>query len=202
MSGGVKKILDLLLWPMNQRWNCREYFQYDIWKEKVANRTVSSGEDDTLLSSISSALPRHNPILNEALAYLDRVKSTYPEEPMMYNMFLDIMKHFKIGKLDTPGVINSIVGLFGEETALINEFNMFLPPGYKLETNPHSDACIVRVTIPDGTILTSLAGGKRKQRDELDKGGSDGIDDAFASTEQHKPRPKKRRRLRQASDRF
>jgi len=152
---------------MNQRWNFREYLQYDICREKGDNRTISSGKNDLLLSSNSSVTPRQLPILDDAFSYLDRVKITFRANPAKYNTFLDIMKDFKKGSIDTLEVITLVSDLFCGETALINGFNTFLPPGYKLQTDPHSDSHTVRVITPDGIIQTSLAGAKRKQLDEL-----------------------------------
>lgn len=37
----------------------------------------------------------NKPILNDALTYLDQIKMHFPDEPHVYNHFLDIMKDFK-----------------------------------------------------------------------------------------------------------
>ncbi|XP_023036789.1 paired amphipathic helix protein Sin3a isoform X1 [Drosophila willistoni] len=83
-----------------------------------------------------SATPRLK--VEDALSYLDQVKYQYADQPQIYNNFLDIMKEFKSHCIDTPGVIERVSTLFKGHTELIYGFNMFLPPGYKIEI--HSDA--------------------------------------------------------------
>ncbi|XP_075168581.1 SIN3 transcription regulator family member A isoform X2 [Haematobia irritans] len=75
--------------------------------------------------------------VEDALSYLDQVKYQYADQPQIYNNFLDIMKEFKSHCIDTPGVIQRVSTLFKGHTELIYGFNMFLPPGYKIEI--HSD---------------------------------------------------------------
>ncbi|XP_017959431.1 uncharacterized protein LOC108653455 isoform X2 [Drosophila navojoa] len=84
----------------------------------------------------ASAAPRLK--VEDALSYLDQVKYQYADQPQIYNNFLDIMKEFKSHCIDTPGVIERVSTLFKGHTELIYGFNMFLPPGYKIEI--HSDA--------------------------------------------------------------
>ena len=100
-----------------------------------------------------SNLPQgQQPILNDALTYLDQVKVQFQDQPDVYNRFLDIMKDFKSQAIDTPGVIQRVSSLFNGHPRLIQGFNTFLPPGYRIEAgyddNPHS----IRVTTPSGTI--------------------------------------------------
>lgn len=81
--------------------------------------------------SINATQPRLK--VEDALSYLDKVKFQYSEKPQIYNNFLDIMKEFKSQSIDTPGVIQRVSTLFHGHTDLIYGFNMFLPPGYKIE---------------------------------------------------------------------
>ena len=46
--------------------------------------------------------------VEDALAYLEHVKTTFASEPRVYNQFLDIMKAFKNKTIDTPGVIKNV----------------------------------------------------------------------------------------------
>jgi len=50
--------------------------------------------------------------VEDALAYLDKVKTQFGEQPQVYNMFLEIMKNFKAQAIDTPGVIKRVSELF------------------------------------------------------------------------------------------
>lgn len=80
-------------------------------------------------------MPSNNgtPILKDALSYLDAIKFAYHDQPDVYNNFLDIMKDFKAQTIDTPGVINRVAQLLRGQAHLIQGFNTFLPPGYRIE---------------------------------------------------------------------
>ncbi|KAF2836568.1 hypothetical protein M501DRAFT_996774 [Patellaria atrata CBS 101060] len=96
------------------------------------------------------------PILNDALSYLDQVKVQFADHPDVYNKFLDIMKDFKSGAIDTPGVIERVSNLFAGHPNLIQGFNTFLPPGYKIECGTSDDPNAIRVTTPMGTTVSSM----------------------------------------------
>ncbi|KAK8225885.1 hypothetical protein HDK90DRAFT_496121 [Phyllosticta capitalensis] len=96
------------------------------------------------------------PILNDALSYLDQVKVQFHDHPDVYNKFLDIMKDFKSGAIDTPGVIERVSTLFAGHPNLIQGFNTFLPPGYKIECGTGGDPNAIRVTTPMGTTVSSM----------------------------------------------
>uniref|UniRef100_A0A1A9WNV6 Paired amphipathic helix protein Sin3a n=1 Tax=Glossina brevipalpis TaxID=37001 RepID=A0A1A9WNV6_9MUSC len=83
--------------------------------------------------------------VEDALSYLDQVKYQYADQPQIYNNFLDIMKEFKSHCIDTPGVIQRVSTLFKGHTELIYGFNMFLPPGYKIEIHSDELGCSVPV---------------------------------------------------------
>ncbi|KAF2764170.1 hypothetical protein EJ03DRAFT_339985 [Teratosphaeria nubilosa] len=96
------------------------------------------------------------PILNDALSYLDQVKVQFADHPDVYNRFLDIMKDFKSGAIDTPGVIGRVSTLFAGNPDLIQGFNTFLPPGYRIECGADNDPNAIRVTTPMGTTVSSM----------------------------------------------
>ncbi|KAI1821012.1 hypothetical protein F4861DRAFT_520658 [Xylaria intraflava] len=98
------------------------------------------------------------PILNDALSYLDQVKVQFADQPDVYNKFLDIMKDFKSQSIDTPGVINRVSELFAGHPTLIQGFNTFLPPGYRIECGGGNDPNTIRVTTPMGTTVQSITG--------------------------------------------
>jgi paired amphipathic helix protein Sin3a len=116
--------------------------------------------------------PTQQPILNDALSYLDQVKNQFQAHPDVYNKFLDIMKEFKSGayvdrhssstlntnrrSIDTPGVIERVSQLFAGHPNLIQGFNTFLPPGYKIECGMGDDPNSIRVTTPSGTTQSVL----------------------------------------------
>ena len=96
------------------------------------------------------------PILNDALSYLDQVKVRFQDQPEVYNRFLDIMKDFKSQAIDTPGVIDRVSTLFAGHPELIQGFNTFLPPGYKIECGLNDDPNSIRVTTPMGTTVQQI----------------------------------------------
>ena len=96
------------------------------------------------------------PILNDALSYLDQVKVRFQEQPDVYNRFLDIMKDFKSQAIDTPGVIDRVSTLFAGHPELVQGFNTFLPPGYKIECGLNDDPNSIRVTTPMGTTVQQI----------------------------------------------
>ena len=65
--------------------------------------------------------------VEDALAYLAKVKAEFDRKPQIYTKFLDIMKNFKAHTVDTPGVIQQVSQLFRGHDALILGFNTFLP---------------------------------------------------------------------------
>ncbi|KAK9469030.1 hypothetical protein V1512DRAFT_258454 [Lipomyces arxii] len=104
-------------------------------------------------SAAAQQIAAYRPLnVKDALSYLDQVKVQFQNQPDVYNRFLDIMKDFKSQSIDTPGVIDRVSTLFSGHPNLIQGFNTFLPPGYRIEcsTDP-SDPNPIRVTTPMGT---------------------------------------------------
>ncbi|KAF8846145.1 hypothetical protein BDN67DRAFT_986507 [Paxillus ammoniavirescens] len=90
--------------------------------------------------------------VTDALSYLDAVKVQFQDKPDVYNHFLDIMKDFKSEVIDTPGVIERVSMLFHGNPGLIQGFNTFLPPGYRIEVSADPrDPNTIKVTTPSGT---------------------------------------------------
>ncbi|WVO13131.1 hypothetical protein L204_100743 [Cryptococcus depauperatus] len=92
--------------------------------------------------------------VRDALSYLDQVKIQFNDQPDVYNKFLDVMKEFKGQVIDTPGVIDRVSTLFRGHPSLIQGFNTFLPPGYRIECfGGEGDASgLITVTTPAGTV--------------------------------------------------
>lgn len=63
--------------------------------------------------------------------------------------------------IDTPGVINRVSELFAGHPNLIQGFNTFLPPGYRIECGAAGDPNTIRVTTPMGTTVQSITGSGR-----------------------------------------
>jgi len=65
-----------------------------------------------------------------------------------------------VSRIDTPGVINRVSELFAGHPNLIQGFNTFLPPGYRIECGSGGDPNTIRVTTPMGTTVQSITGGR------------------------------------------
>ncbi|KAM7222577.1 hypothetical protein V8F06_002071 [Rhypophila decipiens] len=96
----------------------------------------------------------------DALSYLDQVKVQFNEQPDVYNKFLDIMKDFKSQNINTPGVISRVSELFAGHPSLIQGFNTFLPPGYRIECGLENNPNSIRVTTPSGSTIQTIGGAR------------------------------------------
>ena len=116
----------------------------------------NSATPQQLPTGIGALSQGQQPILNDALSYLDQVKVRFVHQPDVYNQFLDIMKDFKSQAIDTPGVIDRVSSLFAGHPELIQGFNTFLPPGYRIECGTRDDPNAIRVTTPMGTTVSQM----------------------------------------------
>lgn len=60
--------------------------------------------------------------------------------------------------IDTPGVIDRVSTLFRGHPSLIQGFNTFLPPGYRIDCQGSGDAGVITVTTPSGTVSHAPGG--------------------------------------------
>ncbi|KAL1738915.1 paired amphipathic helix [Schizophyllum fasciatum] len=85
----------------------------------------------------------------DALSYLDAIKATFGEhQPQIFNQFLDIMKEYQTDVTDTPSTVERVATLFAGHPALIQDFNTFLPDGYRIDCSGESS---ITVITPTGT---------------------------------------------------
>ncbi|CAO2651417.1 Nn.00g039870.m01.CDS01 [Neocucurbitaria sp. VM-36] len=86
-------------------------------------------EDDDILEDMAVELAQEDeedPRLTVALSYLDLLRATLSARPEVYDQFLDTMKDFKSGKIDTPGVIEAVSIMFKGYPNLTKDLNIFL----------------------------------------------------------------------------
>ncbi|PGH26786.1 hypothetical protein AJ80_01551 [Polytolypa hystricis UAMH7299] len=133
-----------------------------------------NGSAPQIPGGVAALAQGQQPILNDALSYLDQVKVRFVEQPDVYNRFLDIMKDFKSQAIDTPGVIQRVSTLFNGHPALIQGFNTFLPPGYRIECGTEDNPDAIRVTTPSGTNTISMQSGPRPSFDGTNEPGPSG----------------------------
>lgn len=74
--------------------------------------------------------------IRDALAYIDLLKVRRPDH---FNDFLDVMKDFKNRILDTPGVIDRMTPLIGDDPDLVQGLNSFLPPEHRIGSDDSLD---------------------------------------------------------------
>ena len=114
-------------------------------REWRANREAKRAEEHARLLTGLSAQRRALKV-DDALRYLDTVKEIFYRDSSVYNSFLDCMKQFKKQEMDTAGVIARVIELFEGHRDLISGFNVFLPPGYRIELPRRSG--VPRVVVP------------------------------------------------------
>lgn len=78
---------------------------------------------------------KQRPVLNDALNYLDQVKSKCANQPGVYQRLLDIMKDFKNQEIDIPMVIEQVGTLLAGHSELVQGFDAFLPPGHQMKSS-------------------------------------------------------------------
>ncbi|CAG8480953.1 5719_t:CDS:10 [Ambispora gerdemannii] len=71
--------------------------------------------------------------VNDAIEYLELVRTEFNEKPHIYIEFLDIMREFKSAAIGTEDVIERVTLLFGDRVDIILGFNTFLPSGFVIE---------------------------------------------------------------------
>jgi histone deacetylase complex regulatory component SIN3 len=98
--------------------------------EFVPSAQLQETREDSSFTIPATLGSTPQPLLNEALSYLDKIKVHYWYRPEVYNHFLDIMKDFKSGQTDSAAVLKSVFDLFIDSPTLLLDFNDFLPPGY------------------------------------------------------------------------
>ncbi|TIA75342.1 hypothetical protein E3P89_00322 [Wallemia ichthyophaga] len=119
------------------------------YKEKFGDLNISEHHELRSEDTDQPVDEGYRPLnVRDALSYLDQVKLRFQDSPEVYNHFLDTMKDFKSQSIDTPGVIDRVSSLFRGHPALIQGFNTFLPPGYRIECSDLSG------TSPTGGTIT------------------------------------------------
>jgi histone deacetylase complex regulatory component SIN3 len=74
----------------------------------------------------------------DAMEFLERVREVFADRPFIYNSFLAVMKEFKDQTISTDGVINRVKLLFKGHPDLLQGFNLFLPPAYRIKVEAES----------------------------------------------------------------
>jgi histone deacetylase complex regulatory component SIN3 len=94
-----------------------------------------------------------------AITYLNAIKAQIGQ-PDVYNQFIDTMKEYQNQQTDIPNIIKRVSNLFRAHPSLIEQFNTFLPAGYRIVIEPSygvgsmggSGIGQIMVMIPQGTM--------------------------------------------------
>ncbi|SCV74211.1 BQ2448_6643 [Microbotryum intermedium] len=160
------------------------YFQLSLNSPVAPNSTATAAPTSSGAATPNSAAGPNSaafrPLnVRDALAYLDRVKQQFSAEYTVYDQFLTIMKEFKTQAIDTPGVIDRVSTLFRGHPSLIQGFNTFLPPGYRIEcivSGAGNDAGgasnTITVTTPQGTTTRTQDVAGLEAREFVNTGGA------------------------------
>ncbi|KAL8909391.1 MAG: hypothetical protein Q9207_000226 [Kuettlingeria erythrocarpa] len=157
--------------------------QADLESERHRQRELAYREQEHEFELRQSSQHRWLTALQDALSYLDQVKVRFVDHPDVYNRFLDIMKDFKSQTIDTPGVIGRVSLLFAGHPELIQGFNTFLPPGYRIECGTRDDPNAIRVTTPMGTTVSQMPSVQNRLNGSLDSGPT--LDNLGSPSHQH-----------------
>jgi len=149
---GTKAVVDISASPVD----------VDTNKQVAELTTPGLKEENPLESSTDDAAAK--PLgVEDALAYLDKVKKQFKDKPDVYNQFLDIMKNFKAEQINTPGVVNCVCELFKGHDDLILGFNTFLPPGFKIEIPGRGMGGVISMIAPQEASKKGRGGGARNR---------------------------------------
>src|SRR3954463_12439373 len=91
--------------------------------------------------------------------------------------------------IDTPGVISRVSELFAGHPNLIQGFNTFLPPGYRIECGLENNPNSIRVTTPSGSTLHTIGGGRPAQLEVVPPPTSAGPGQQQPQQQQQQPPP-------------
>ncbi|XP_078000586.1 uncharacterized protein LOC144453178 [Glandiceps talaboti] len=93
-----------------------------------------------------------------AVHFVDKVRSSFEENPEFYEHFLDIMREVRNQSTDTITVVYKIGTLFKGKPELVHDFNLFLPSNYRLYIDSGSSSKVtVSIDGENPIPLDSLA---------------------------------------------
>ena len=111
----------------------------------IATGRVGGREPQDGDAAASDSLRTHD----DAVEFLDRVREMFSDLPFIYNSFLAVMKEFKDQTITTDGVTNRVKVLFKGHPDLIQGFNLFLSPAYRIRVEAESPPTTAHEKIED-----------------------------------------------------
>ncbi|GAU40029.1 hypothetical protein TSUD_258220 [Trifolium subterraneum] len=99
--------------------------------------------------------------LDDAFAFLKQVEVAFQHNRIKYEVFREMLKDYKAGKIDIGGMKVRVKGLFQEHTNLILGFNAFLPKEHQI---------IPRLELEDGsTFYRAVKDAFQDKRESFDE---------------------------------
>lgn len=85
--------------------------------------------DDLAREEVPPPTPQIRPAveLDQAIAYINRIKDRFSDDQCVYKNFLEILCCFRQGRIDIGDVYQDVAGLFQHHEDLLEEFSYFLP---------------------------------------------------------------------------
>jgi paired amphipathic helix protein Sin3a len=80
--------------------------------------------------------------MDQAFSFLEEIKQEFKDQPRVYEQFVDVMKSFKLRKLEVSDVASRVSTLFAGHKDIIIKFNNFLPPTHKIEVSSDEEETI------------------------------------------------------------
>lgn len=128
-------------------------------QEKVISTLQNPNAPHCTASSAAPFAPRTGEVVchekQEAIAFLEKVRTAFSSAPNKYNLFVRIMSASRGRKIDENFIIRVCI-LFQHNTELVPAFNAFISPAYKIKTvqnGKHTGEFIVGYEDTHGCLL-------------------------------------------------
>ncbi|KAJ3123257.1 Transcriptional regulatory protein sin3, partial [Physocladia obscura] len=93
----------------------------------------------------------------DAVGYLDKIKSVFVNDSELYDGFVDTMSDLQHQRIGVIEVIYRVLTVFFDQPSLALDFNMFLPPGYRIElTNNPQDPFLVYTPHRKNSLISTV----------------------------------------------
>lgn len=135
---------------------CQDVVTKELIELQDSDKLNSPPNDSTSLLPNISGTDRP-PVLEDATTYLHMIRRRFSHQPEVCNEFLSIVKDFKSRHIDEEGVMRRVSLLFQGHPTLIQGFNGFLPPGYRIDCELDGNLETIHITTPSSTITQSLS---------------------------------------------
>ena len=107
-----------------------------------------SAEEELPTNDVGASDPSTQPSFDDALGYVVQVQFSLLRQPDTYSRFLEILQSYNSGCLSLEDVINWVSAILVCHPDLVQEFNTFVPDGYRIECGMVDSHYAFRVVMP------------------------------------------------------